>query len=169
MDMATMWKECARAWNARDSVALARFNAAQGLLVVDNPGAFVRLRSFTNIADFFAEAGPYDGNRGPQQQFSLSYSTDAAPKVSCEDDVLPQGVFLAETGRAQVADRYKALTTYDLADEKTIEKLRPVVDQAKQVRGFAVYDLKQSVGFLFSTHGGRATLVAIDAVVPCSA
>lgn len=169
MDMATMWKEFASAWNARDSVALARFNAAQGLLVLDNPGAFVRLRSFTNIAGFFAEAGPYDGNRVPQHQFSLSYSPDAAPKVSCESDVLPQGVFLAETGRAQVADRYKALTTYELADEKTIEKLRPVVDQAKQVRGFAVYDLKQSVGFLFSTHGGRPTLVAIDAVVPCSA
>lgn len=169
MDMATMWKEFASAWNARDSAALARFDAGDGLLVLDNPGASVQLRGFANIASLFAQAGPYDGNRVPQLQFALSYSTDAAPQISCESDVPPQGTFLTETGRAKVADRYKALTTYELADTKSIEALRPVVDQAKLVRGFAVYDLKQSVGFIFSTHAGRPTLVAIDAVVPCSA
>ena len=169
MDMASMWKEFASAWNARDAAALAQFDAPEGLLVLDNPGAFVRLRSFANIAGLFAEAGPYDGNRVPQLQLPSSYSTDAAPQTTCENDDQPQGTFLAETGRAQVAVRYEALSTYELADAKTIEALRPVVDQAKLVRGFAVYDLTQSVGFIFSTQGGRATLVAIDAVVPCSA
>ena len=169
MDMATIWREFASAWNSRDAAALARFDAAEGLLVLDNPGAFVRLRRFANIADLFAQAGPYDGNRVPQLQLQSSYSTEAAPQITCENDVQPQGTFLTETGRAQVAVRYEALTTYELADAKTIEALRPVVDQAQLVRGFAVYDLTQSVGFVFSTQGGRATLVAIDAVVPCSA
>lgn len=169
MDKATMWKEFASAWNARDAAALARFSADQGLVVLDNSGAFVRLRRFESIAKFFSQAGPHDGNRVPQLQFAPSPSPDAAPEVSCESDVLPKGTFFAETGRAKVAARYDALTTYQLADAKTVEDLRPVVDQAKLVRGFAVYDLSQSVGFIFSTQGGRVTLVAIDAVVPCSA
>ena len=163
------WASFVAAWNTGDAAQLARYEAAQDLLVLDNQGAFVRAQSFISLATFFAQAGEHDAARVPRLRLSSVLTSNAPPVSNCESEVTLSGTFLTGPARAQLTRRVQAVKEYQLAPAEVVERLLPLTQVIEGAAVFAVYDLGQSVGFLFAQNAEGITLVAIDAVVPCSA
>lgn len=162
------------AWNERAeheeaANALAAFRAASELVALDNPGAFVRVRAFGDAGALFALEGEYDLARVKKLRLRAELSPGDAPRPSCEDDTPKKGVFVVPVDRFQLDVRFDALKKYELASDAEVARLETPVHAARKNAQFAIYDLEQNVGFLFGFEGARPVLLALDAVIPCSA
>lgn len=171
---AEVWTSFASAWNAAadqggSGSELGAFRAEDGLVALDNPGAFVRLRAFDGIEGLFALEGDYDLARLKKVRLRPELTKGDAPVPSCEDDSPAQGVFLVPMRRFQLDLRFGALKQYELASDAEIARLRGPVEAALEKARYAVYDLEHNVGFLFGLEGEKPVLLGVDAVVPCSA
>jgi hypothetical protein len=163
------WQSFVQAWNSGDAGALRPFQARLGLLALDNPGAFVRLRHLSTMAEIRALEGEHDLARLKHVTLRTALQSGDAPKANCETDLRLSGTFVTSVDRFLLEKRFAALQEYQLAREDEIQKLKPSVEAAKSEAQVAVYDLDANVGFLFGKEEGRLVLLAIDAVVPCSA
>jgi hypothetical protein len=166
---AVTWQSFVQAWNSGDAQALRPFQARLGLVALDNPGAFVRLRHLSTMAEIRALEGEHDLARLKHVTLRALLQSGDAPKANCETDVRLSGTFVTQVDRVLVEKRFAALREYQLATEDELKKLEPSVQAAKSEAAFAVYDLDANVGFLFGKEEGRFVLLAIDAVIPCSA
>lgn len=171
---AEVWASFATAWNAfaekgGSGSALGSFRAESALVALDNPGAFVTLRTFEGIEGLFALEGDYDLARLKKVRLRPELTKGDAPLPSCEDDSPAQGVFLVPMRRFQLDLRFGALKQYELASDAEIARLRGPVEAALEKARYAVYDLEHNVGFLFGLEGEKPVLLGVDAVVPCSA
>lgn len=166
---AEIWREFTARWNAHDPESLASYEPEDGLLLLDNPGAFVRLRSIAGLKELAREASPHDGNRVFALDFSPQLEPGEAPLTTCESDEPLRGTFVTPSDRAKLTLRFQAAIEYELLKSGEAEALRPLVVNVEQKAIFAIYDLNQSVGFVFAKQGSQIKLLAIDAVIPCSA
>lgn len=171
---AEVWTSFASAWNAAadqggSGSELGAFRAEDGLVALDNPCAFVRLRAFEGVEGLFALDGEYDLARLKKVRLRPELMRGDAPPPTCEGDPSVKGVFLVPVRRFELDLRFGALRQYELASEEEIARLRGVVDAARAKAHYAVYDLEQNVGFLFGFEGEKPVLLGVDAVIPCSA
>jgi hypothetical protein len=164
-----LWQAFAQAWNSGDTSELARFRAQSGLLGLDNPGAFVRVRHFSGTEALRALEGEYDLARLKGIVLRPVLASGEAPRPSCETEVRASGTFIAPPERLLLDKRVAALREYQLASKAEMEQMEPAVQAARTEAQWAIYDLDANVGFLFGKEAGRLVLLAIDAVVPCSA
>lgn len=168
-DKAELWRRFAEAWNAVDAGRLKTFQARGGLIALDNPGAFVRMRLLRGPEDIQRLEGDYDLARLKRVRLKADLAPGEAPKPSCEDDVRLTGTLRAPADRPLLGVRFRALGEYELASPSEIAQLEGPVKTATETARYAVYDLDANVGFLFGAEGDRMVLLALDAVIPCSA
>lgn len=165
----TDWERFVEAWNSSDLSALAGFTTDDGLLVLDNPGAFVRVERFASIAALKALPGNFDRARLKEVRLKPSWSSEPLASPDCSELMTQSGVHRAAVERFRLSIRVKGLIDAEVLSKQEGALL---VDQAMAIEStarFAVYDLDNNVGFLFGGEGGRLRLLAIDAVIPCSA
>jgi len=163
------WALFVKAWNDHDAALLNDFRSRHGLVLLDNPGAFVRLSRTVGPAEISALEGHFDRARLKSVRLESELHAGEAPESDCTSDAKGQGTYRASPARLRVKERWQALARYELASPLEIEDLRGSVENAEQNARFAVYDLANHVGFLFGQEGANLVLLAIDAVVPCSA
>jgi hypothetical protein len=166
---AATWARFVEAWNARDKQALETFRSSQGLVLMDNPGAFVRLSRVGSVVEIDALEGHFDRARLKSVRLDAAVSPGDAAENNCAVDAKAEGTFQTLPARLRLKDRWAALTRYQLASDLEVEALRAPVENAEAEGRFAFYDLSDNVGFLFGDEQGHLVLLAIDAVVPCSA
>lgn len=164
-----VWLRFVAAWNGSDPAQLAQFRAQSGLIAFDNPGAFVQMRLLQSAADLQTLEGEYDLARLKNVRLSPELEPGEAPAQNCEDDVPTKGTFQAPVDRFRLDVRFRALGEYDLAPPAEISRLEGPTKAASEAARYAIYDLESNVGFLFGIEEGRVVLLAIDAVIPCSA
>jgi hypothetical protein len=166
---AEQWATFVAAWNTGDPAKLVPYTPSQDLLVLDNPGAFVRLTAFSSLSAYFTQPNEHDGARVTKLHLSTALKSETAPTANCESGVALTGSYLTTPARAQLVQRVQALADYKLAPADEVARLNALVQVIEAAAVFAVYDLDQSVGFLFAHNANGMSLVAVDAVVPCSA
>lgn len=166
----TVWAEFAKDWNSKDAARLARWNPSEGVLLLDNPGAFIRVERKSGVPELLTLPGEYDGAR--IKSVHLSEAVDEGPlqKSSCEDpDGLKKGVFLGVTDASFVTTAVKAMDEYDLAPQDQVALLAKVEQTYAVFEKFLVHDTRADVSFVFAVAGEKIVIVAVNAVIPCSA
>lgn len=164
-----IWNRFVSAWNGEDEAQLELLRSGDGVLALDNPGAVVRIRHFGGIGELRALEGEHDLARVKRVRLDALLSPGEPPKSKCEEDQALKGTFLAPPDRLMLDERFRALGQHELASNSEIARLQGPVEAARQAARFSVYDLSANVGFLFGEEDGRVVLLAIDAVIPCSA
>lgn len=164
-----VWRRFVVAWNGPDQKQLERFHARNGLIALDNPGAFVQMRLLQSVAELQALEGHYDLARLKGVRLNAELEAGDAPARSCEEDVPNKGTYRAPVDRFLLEPRFRALSEYDIAPPAEVSRLEGPTQAASEAARYAIYDLDSNVGFLFGDEGGRIVLLAIDAVIPCSA
>lgn len=164
------WEQFVRDFNARKP-ELAEWVPHQGLLVLDNPGAFVRVRGFSSFDALFALPGEFDAARIKSLTLDADVTGAVLPApVDCEKDEAPQpGVFLGAGSAEYLVERVGALSEYELAPADEVSALEAPARKAADDADFIVHDVGRNVKFVFGEVAGRVKLLAIDMVVPCSA
>lgn len=165
-----VWSQFAEDWNSKDPQRLSRWNAAQGVFLLDNPGAFVRVVLYEGLAQLLALPGEYDGARIKSITLNETVDEGPLPSVSCEDpEGLPPGVFLGATDASFVTTYVEAMEEYQLAPKDEAARLLEVEKGYAGFKKFLVHDTRANVSFLFAIAQGETVIVAVNAVIPCSA
>jgi hypothetical protein len=164
-----VWRDFVSAWNSRDPKKTAPWDPSRGLILIDNPGAFTRLRPTAGIGKLAELEGEFDGARVKIVNLDATLEAAEAPSTDCGAEIPDQGNFVAAPERVKLKLRWEALSKYELASVEEIQALEGPVRHATAAAWFTVYDIRQNVGFLFGREGARTVLLAIDAVFPCSA
>jgi hypothetical protein len=165
-----VWSEFAKDWNSKDPARLARWNPTEGVLLLDNPGAFIRVERKSGVPELLTLPGNYDGAR--IKSVLLSETVDEGPlqKSSCEEpDGLKKGVFLGVTDASFVTTAVKAMDEYDLAPQDQVTLLAKVEQTYAAFEKFVVHDTRADVSFVFALAGEKIVIIAVNAVIPCSA
>lgn len=165
-----IWASFVADFNAHDPERLERWNAPSGMLLLDNSGAFVRVRHLAGASALHSLEGTYDGARVKTLTLPEALDTGPIPQVQCENtpEVKP-GVYLGDGDGSYIQKFIDALQEYELAPPDEVTKIREVFAQNAGFERFMAADTKQSLKFLFGKKGGNIVLLAVDAVVPCSA
>ncbi len=159
-----------QAWNEKDRQALSTFSAPSGVLLLDNPGAFRRMQTLPSVESLLDLPGEFDGARIKALSLSEKPEEKPVPEVRCEDDPsVKEGLFLAEAGGDFLLKQLEAELEYELSTKEEVDLKRPVAEAAASAIRFVVADTKHSVKFYFGTVDGAIRLLAVDAVIPCSA
>lgn len=165
-----IWQEFASDWNSKDPARLARWNPPQGVFLLDNPGAFVRVQLRAGVPELLTLPGEYDGARIKSALLSETIDEGPLPQVRCEDaEVLPNGVFLGATDASFLATYVTATREYDLAPQDEAAHLAEVERSYAPFKKFLVHDTRANISFLFALAEGAVVVVAVNAVIPCSA
>jgi hypothetical protein len=165
-----MWSRFVAAFLQGADGALAEWSLGPGLLLLDNPGAFTRVALLSDVPALLHMEGRYDGARVQGLPLVASVTAGSIPQASCEEpSTSRQGTFIGPTDGAFLTVYVDAMEEYELAPAAVVARLREVVAASKDVEKFLVYDTKNEVRFLFGIVDGRAKLLAVDAVIPCSA
>ena len=165
-----IWSQFAKDWNSKDPVRLSRWNAPQGVFLLDNPGAFVRVVVYGGLDEILTLPGEYDGARIKSIALSETVDDGPLPSVSCEvPEGLPKGVFLGATDASFLTTYVEAMAEYQLAPQDEVTRLAEVEKDYASFRKFLVTDTRENVSFLFASAQGKVVVVAINAVIPCSA
>lgn len=167
---ASVWSRFVADWNGQDAQKLATWSAPQGVLLLDNPGAFVRVTRLADAPALREQPGDFDGARIQKLSFSAALDPGEVPSADCAKtpEVSP-GTFLGDTDGQRISKFIEAMGTYDLAPADEVKKLRETWAASSAAKRFVVSDTKQSVAFYFGVSGSKVSLVAVDAVIPCSA
>lgn len=165
-----IWASFVADFNAHDPKRLERWNAPDGMLLLDNPGAFVRVKNLAGASALHSLEGTYDGARVKTATLPEVLDAGPIPKVQCEDSPeVKSGVFLGDDDGAYLQKFIDALEQYELAPPAEVAKIREVFAKSSGYERFMAADTKQSLKFLFGKKDGNVVLLAVDAVVPCSA
>jgi hypothetical protein len=140
------------------------------VLLLDNPGAFVRVTRIESAPSLREQPGEFDGARIKKLTFSHVIDAGDVPQADCaKTPEVAFGTFLGETSGERVSKFIEALEQYDLASPEEVGQLRETWASSSGSERFVVSDTKQSVAFYFGVEGSSVVLLAVDAVVPCSA
>lgn len=165
-----MWQQFVTDWNSGKPEALDRWSPAQGVLLLDNPGAFVRVRLFDGARALFAQEGGYDGARVQTLKFSKDLTEGSIPRTNCEhDEPLAPGTYLEDSDGARLATVIGAMGEYELAPPEEVARMKAAFEKSSGLTLLTVADTIQSVAFTFAVASQGPVLIAVDAVVPCSA
>jgi hypothetical protein len=164
-----VWASFVTDFNSHEAAELAAWSAPGGVLLLDNPGAFVRVRLLDSQETVYGLEGSFDGARIKAVELSAAIDGRAIPQPTCDDAEYPVGVFLESTDGAYVEKYINALEEYDLAPPQEVDRLRHAFAAPSGKERFLVADTKHHVKFLFEKTEDGVHLLAIDAIVPCSA
>lgn len=164
------YKTFVRAWKAKDRQTLTRFSAKQGVFLLDNMGAFRRMRLVKSVPALLELEGEFDGARIKKLSLSESVEERPVPPSICEGTEAPAlGVFLAGANGEFLKKQLENELEYEIETPAEVEKKRPSAERSAPAIQFIVADTKQSVSLYFGMVEGKFLLLAVDATVPCSA
>lgn len=168
-DFKTMAENFINSFNKKDSVALNKYiHPDYGIAVLDNPGAFHSLTTFTT----FSESGSQDAIFNSQYLLDMKIECNLEygniPKFSCDDNNWDkEGCFFTDNVKLNLVKIHDALIEYLLIEENT--DYRTSLIYIEDITKYGIYSTDSFIGFYFGYVNNQWYIFCIDKVSPCSA
>ena len=156
-------------FNAKDTIELNNYiYPGYGIIVLDNPGAFITLSEFEN----FNPANTYEGIFFDQYLYKMNIDCNPVygdiPFYDCENDGWDkEGCYYKDNANVDLVKLYDALVMYMLPEEDPVFRKELVFFDENIIYG--VYSTESFIGFYFGYMNDNWYLLCIDRVAPCSA
>jgi len=156
-------------FNSKDTNALnAYIYPDYGITVLDNPGVYITVSTFTDFNPGNTYKGIFGNNYLNKMIIDCNLQSGKIPFYDCDDNGWnKEGCYYTDSANLDLVRLYDAIVEYVLYEEDT--KYRNQLKDIENKLTNGVYSTKSFIGFYFGYFNDKWYLLAIDMIAPCSA